>query len=157
MIKISNLYKRTGCPVETIRYYERSGLLPEPKRTAGNYRIYDERHVERLLFIRHCRYLDMTLDEIRRLLRFCDAPHESCVEVNDLLDGHIVHVGERIAELKQLEKQLRELRRACVKTRTAKDCGILQELANMNMPGKIAGDRRNRVQGTHANAGKGKN
>ena len=83
-LKIGELAKRTGCLVETIRYYEREGLLLEPARSEGNYRLYTDIHVERLQFIRHCRVLDMTLEEIRNLLRFRDAPDENCREVNAL-------------------------------------------------------------------------
>ena len=88
-MKIGELAKATHTQVETIRYYEREGLLPETARTEGNYRVYDSAHVDRLSFIRHCRGLDMTLDEIRVLLRFKDSPHENCAQVNDLLDEHI--------------------------------------------------------------------
>ena len=129
-LKIGELAKRSDCPVETIRYYEREGLLQKPLRSAGNYRIYDKKHVERLLFIRHCRHLDMTLDEIKRLLKFCDSPQESCVEVNALLDEHIGHVAERVAELQALEKHLKQLRRLCRQVQASKDCGILNELAH---------------------------
>jgi Cd(II)/Pb(II)-responsive transcriptional regulator len=115
--------------VETIRYYEREGLLPHPARTAGNYRIYGDPHAERLSMIRHCRSLDMTLDEIRLLLRFCDSPEENCAKVNGLLDEHIGHVATRILELKALEKQLKALRNQCHQAQAAKDCGILQTLA----------------------------
>ena len=73
---IGELARRTQCQPETIRYYEREALIPEATRTAGNYRVYGGAHVERLAFIRNCRALDMTLDEIRQLLRFvtCRAP-----------------------------------------------------------------------------------
>jgi Cd(II)/Pb(II)-responsive transcriptional regulator len=136
-IKIGTLASQAGCQVETIRYYEREGLLSEPVRTSGNYRLYGEESIERLRFIRQCRSLDMALDEIRVLLRFRDAPEQNCGDVNDLLDEHIEHVGRRIAELKSMEKYLRELRRQCVKTSASKDCAILNELAkkgNSRMP-----------------------
>src|SRR6266436_257726 len=103
-LKIGELAKRTSCPVETIRYYEREGLLREPARSEGNYRLYTDIHVERLQFIRHCRSLDMTLEEIRNLLKFRDAPDENCGEVNALLDEHIEHVSSRIKELRFLQK-----------------------------------------------------
>jgi DNA-binding transcriptional MerR regulator len=74
----------------TIRYYEREGPLLEPARSEGNYRLYTDIHVERLQFIRHCRVLDMMLEEIRNLLGLRDAPDENCSEVNALLDEHIV-------------------------------------------------------------------
>lgn len=129
-MKIGELATRTNTPVETIRYYEREALLPEPARTAGNYRIYGEGHVERLQTIRHCRSLDMTLDEIRRLLAFSDAPEANCGEINSLLDEHIGHVATRIAELRSLQKQLKRLREQCVQAKAAKDCGILHTLAS---------------------------
>ena len=68
-MKIGELATLTNTQIETIRYYEREGLLAEPRRSEGNYRIYGSAHAERLSFIRHCRGLDMTLDEIRVLLR----------------------------------------------------------------------------------------
>lgn len=129
LLKIGGLAKQTGARVETIRYYEREGLLPAPTRSEGNYRLYGATHVERLQFIRDCRSLDMTLDEIRNLLSFRDAPDESCNQVNLLLDRHIEHVGQRIYELKALQKQLKALRSTCHSAQAAKDCEILQTLA----------------------------
>ena len=136
-LKIGELAKQTHCPIETIRYYEREGLLRALGRTTGNYRLYQPAHVERLRFIRQCRSLDMALDEIRVLLKFRDAPEQNCGDVNALLDEHIGHVVRRIAELKSMAKYLKKLRRACVNTTAAKDCAILNELAqerNSRMP-----------------------
>lgn len=130
-LKIGELSKRTDSQVETIRYYEREGLLPAPTRSEGNYRLYDGSHVERLQFIRHCRSLDMTLDEIRSLLGFRDTSPDDCGEVNTLLDKHIQHVAARISKLKALEKQLKGLRNLCQTARAGKACGILQGLAKM--------------------------
>ena len=128
-LKIGELAKRTGCLVETIRYYEREGLLPVPPRSEGNYRLYDDAHVERLQFIRHCRALDMTLGEIRSLLKFSDEPEANCGEVNLLLDKHIEHVADRIQELTMLQAQLQQLRATCHQAQAVRDCGILQGLA----------------------------
>ncbi|KRH98535.1 Cd(II)/Pb(II)-responsive transcriptional regulator [Curvibacter sp. PAE-UM] len=128
-MKIGDLSKLTQTQVETIRYYEREGLLPEPSRTEGNYRIYREAHAERLAFIRHCRSLDMTLDEIRQLLRFKDDPASDCGDVNALLDAHIGHVADRIRELRALERQLKSLRKRCREAQPAANCGILGELS----------------------------
>lgn len=149
-LKIGELAERTHVQIETIRYYERQGLLHAPTRTDSNYRLYQDAHVERLRFIRQCRSLDMALDEIRTLLRFCDAPEQNCREVNALLDEHIGHVARRVTELKAMEKRLKELRRQCVKSQAAKDCGILNELAQA-ADGRI--DKRSRtghIGGTHA-------
>ena len=129
-MRIGELAKVTGTPIETIRFYEREHLLPPPGRTEGNYRIYEVAHEERLAFIRHCRSLDMALDEIRALLRFKDSPAENCGEVNDLLDEHIGHVADRIRELRALEGQLKTLRRQCVEVQGKEGCGILKVLSN---------------------------
>ena len=125
-LKIGELAVQTGYTVEAIRYYEREGLLPAPARSGGNYRLYRGAHLERLQFIRHCRSLDMALDEIRSLLTFRDQPDRSCGDVNALLDKHIIDVADRIAQLKQLQQQLLGLRGLCTEVQTAKDCAILQ-------------------------------
>ena len=125
-LKIGELAAQTGYTVEAIRYYERQGLLPAPARSGGNYRLYSGAHLERLQFIRHCRSLDMALDEIRSLLSFRDHPEQSCGAVNALLDKHIVEVADRIAQLRSLERQLLELRGLCTEVQTARDCAILQ-------------------------------
>jgi Cd(II)/Pb(II)-responsive transcriptional regulator len=128
-LKIGELAVQTGYTVEAIRYYEREGLLPAPARSGGNYRLYRAVHLERLQFIRHCRSLDMALGEIRSLLAFRDHPDQSCGDVNALLDKHIVDVAGRIAELRNLERQLLDLRSQCTQVRSARDCAILQCLA----------------------------
>jgi Cd(II)/Pb(II)-responsive transcriptional regulator len=151
-LKIGELAKRTGSQVETIRYYEREGLLPEPGRSEGNYRLYSDTHLERLLFIRHCRSLDMTLEEIRSLLTFRDAPDDNCGEVNALLDEHIQHVAKRIKELKLLQKNLRGLRNLCQQTQATKDCGILRSLGSpvKNLPqSSDVEHRKSRLHKTH--------
>lgn len=124
-MKIGELAVESTTPIETIRYYEREGLLPAPARTQGNFRVYDASHKERLLFVRFCRGLDMSLDEVRVLLRFKDAPAEDCGDVNALLDEHIGHVSTRIRELRALEKQLKGLRARCGVSQSADQCGIL--------------------------------
>ena len=135
-MKIGELATRTGTPVDTIRYYEREGLLPQAPRSESNYRIYGAEHTERLGFIRHCRSLDMTLEEIRVLLRFKDSPDDNCADVNALLDEHIGHVAARIRGLRQLEQQLKALREQCTEAQDAGHCGILGGLARA---GGVAG------------------
>ena len=97
-IRIGELAQRTGCEVVTIRYYEKEGLLPEPARSSGNYRLYGEEQVKRMQFIRHCRSLDMSLGEIRTLLNLWDSPTQDCGKVNALLDDHIRQVEADFAE-----------------------------------------------------------
>ena len=127
-MKIGELAKLTDCQVETIRYYEREGLLPEPARSEGNYRLYTQAHVERLTFIRNCRSLDMTLEEIRSLLNLRDSPQDQCESVNALIDEHIHHVKARIDSLLALQAQLLDLRQHCGEGPNAEHCGILQQL-----------------------------
>jgi Cd(II)/Pb(II)-responsive transcriptional regulator len=127
-MKIGELAQRTGCAVVTLRYYEQQRLLPQPGRSVGNYRLYDETHLERVLFIRHCRSLDMTLGEIRLLLALRDQPAKDCGEVNTLLDAHIRRVEARVEELLQLKRHLAHLRERCVGVRPMTKCGILDGL-----------------------------
>lgn len=130
LIKIGELATRTGATVETIRYYEKEKLLPEPSRSQSNYRLYNEGHFERLKFVLHCRTLDMTLDEVRTLLQYRDKPDENCGEVNVLLDEHIDAVETRMEELVQLKQHLLALRQKCAKEAPAESCGILHALAD---------------------------
>lgn len=129
-IKIGELAMRTGCEIVTIRYYEKEGLLPEPARSDGNFRLYGEAHVERLQLIRHCRSLDMTLSEIRTLLGLRDNPTQDCGEVNSLLEAHIQRVEVRVEALLHLKQHLLALREQCSGARSVQACGILQGLVN---------------------------
>jgi Cd(II)/Pb(II)-responsive transcriptional regulator len=128
-MKIGELAAASGTGIETIRYYEREGLLPAPARTESNYRSYRAEHLARLQFIRYCRGLDMSLEEVRVLLGFKDSPHESCGDVNTVLDEHIGHVSRRIQELRALEAELKALRAQCGEAREARQCGILEGLS----------------------------
>ncbi len=145
---IGELARTTGCGIETIRYYEHEGLLPKPERTQGNFRRYGKEHADLLSFIRHCRSLDMALKEIRILLRFRSAPGENCSEVNSLLETHIGHVEDRIAELRTLKRQLTALREKCRSARSAEHCGILRGLRNIQ--GDRNASRDNHVPRTHS-------
>ncbi|WP_288132434.1 Cd(II)/Pb(II)-responsive transcriptional regulator [Accumulibacter sp.] len=130
-MKIGELAQVAQCTVETVRYYEKAGLLSPPARTAANYRSYGDAHVDRLRFIRNCRALDMTHKEIHALLGLMDQPAGNCGGINQLLDEHIAHVDVRIAELSQLKQQLSDLRQRCQSEQAVDACGILQGLASM--------------------------
>lgn len=132
--KIGDLAGKVGIPVETIRYYEREGLLPAPPRTAGNYRLYDRNALERLTFIRNCRMLDMTLEEVRSFLDAKDSPDQQCDGINTRVDLHIEQIDLRIAELARLKASLQSLRSCCDSIRPARDCGILHELTHDHDP-----------------------
>ena len=148
-MKIGELATATDTAVETIRYYEREGLLPAPARSQGNFRVYDAAHLERLQFIRYCRGLDMSLDEVRALLRFRDSPGEDCGDVNALLDAHIGHVSRRIRELKALERELKTLRQRCDVARPAQQCGILSGLAEAAETGTPAAPSHGHLRSVH--------
>jgi len=124
-MKIGELATHAGCDVQTVRYYEREGLLDAPARDASGYRHYAARHLERLCFIRHCRSLDISLAEIRQLLAYSDAPAQNCREVNALIDEHIARVRQRRSALLALERQLVTLRSACRGADPAQSCAIL--------------------------------
>lgn len=127
-MRISELAKATGVEVETIRYYEKQGLLAAPVRQENGYRSYAVEHLERLSFIRHCRALDMPLAEVRRLLDFMAHPTQDCFDVNQLVDAQISRVRARLKSMKALEKQLCQLRRQCTDQHAVQECGILHEL-----------------------------
>ena len=124
-MKIGELAAQAGCDVQTVRFYEREGLLEKPVREASGYRRYDERALTKVRFIRHCRSLDIPLPEVRQLLAFAARPDQACAGVNELLDQHIRLVKQRLAELKALEKQLVSLRRTCDGD-TSHHCTVLE-------------------------------
>ncbi len=124
-MKIGELAAHAQCDVQTVRYYEREGLLAPPARDAAGYRHYTAPHLERLCFIRHCRSLDISLAEIRQLLAYSDAPSGNCHEVNALIDDHIARVRQRQRALRSLERQLVVLRSACRGAGEARSCAIL--------------------------------
>ena len=148
-MKIGELASATETAIDTIRFYEREGLLPPPARSTGNFRLYEALHLERLQFIRFCRSLDMSLDEVRVLLRFKDRPAEDCGDVNALLDEHIGHVSKRIKELKLLERQLKELRQRCGTARSADQCGILSGLSQAAQEPAAAPAARGHLKPVH--------
>lgn len=133
-MKIGELAEKTGCTSETIRFYEQQGLLPEPTRTPGNYRMYSPAHLDRLLFIRHCRQLGLPHEEIRRLLELLDHPTNDCSEVDRLIDRHLVEVKAKIRDLNRLARQLANLRASCHSGQGTETCGILHSLAQPHVP-----------------------
>ncbi len=135
-MKIGELAQIAQTTVETVRYYEKEGLLPETTRTAGNFRVYGPAHLERLRFIRNCRALDMSHGEIRTLLGLSDQAAADCGAINALFDQHIAHVDARIRELAHLKEQLTGLRQRCLTERAVDACGILQGLAAMKTGAK---------------------
>jgi Cd(II)/Pb(II)-responsive transcriptional regulator len=124
-MKIGELAALAGCDVQTVRYYEREGLLEAPERDASGYRRYADRHVQRMQFIRHCRSLDVPLSDVRQLLAFAAAPEQSCAAVDQLLDEHIARVRRGRKALVALEAQLIALRKRCDGD-ASQPCAILE-------------------------------
>ena len=129
-MKIGELSQATGVDVETIRYYENTGLLPAPARLANGYRAYGTSHLERLAFVRHCRALDLPLAEVQRLLNFVDQPGGDCGDIDLLIDGQLARVRARLTSLQALERQLSALRARCDSRHEVHACGILEELVS---------------------------
>lgn len=128
-MKIGELAKQADCSVETIRYYEKVGLMSEATRDpVNNYRRYNQHHLQNLNFIRRCRTLDMTHDEIRHLLEAKKDRGASCQSINELIDEHLLHVQKKMASLQRLESKLYQLRQCCSDAKSTQDCGILQQL-----------------------------
>jgi Cd(II)/Pb(II)-responsive transcriptional regulator len=148
-MKIGALAEAASCTVETVRYYERAGLLQVPARSSGNYRLYGAAHVDRLRFIRNCRALDMTHDEIRALLTCREDPEQQCDEVNALLDDHIGHVARRIRELRALERELKELRSQCQTVRPVRDCAIMHSLGSHAGRAATSSEEHGQMDRTH--------
>jgi len=127
MLAIGTLAKRTGTKVQTVRYYEQIGLLPEPGRTEGGQRRYGDADLDRLAFIRHARQLGFTLEAIRELLDLSDNPSRSCAEVDVIAHRQLKEVEARIARLEALRKELKRMLRECSRD-TVSDCRVLEVL-----------------------------
>jgi Cd(II)/Pb(II)-responsive transcriptional regulator len=147
-MKIGEMAEQSGIPAETIRYYEKIGLLPAPDRQANGYRQYRRSHLDRLLFIRRCRNLDMAQEEIRELVRLADQPDADCSEVDALLAQHLGHVRERLQELRELETTLSDLQQACSEGRTVAECGILGGLTQ-DLDKDLPPHHNNHIPGSH--------
>lgn len=127
-MRIGEVARQAGVDVQTVRYYEREGLIDAPSRSASGYRTYGPQHSERLSFIRHCRSLDMALGEIRRLIELSGDRRVSCDEVDRLVRAHLDRVRAKRAALEALESQLASLSAQCASGHRVADCGILEEL-----------------------------
>lgn len=140
-VKIGKLADLAGCQVVTIRYYEKEGLLNKPARSEAGYRLYTERDVERLKFIRHCRSHGMALAEIKALLAMRETPDRDCAAINDLVDRHIGEVEAQIRSLERLKDHLVLLRKKCPHGGAVSSCGIMRDLADRGACGCSADDK----------------
>lgn len=132
-MQIGELARAARCSVATIRYYEQAGLLPSPERTAGNFRRYRATHLARLLAIRGCRALDLSLDEIRALLAQLDGSPRDCSAIDRVIDDHLTHVQEQMRALDDLRIQLEALRARCRGGGSVEACGVMAGLLDLDL------------------------
>ena len=126
---VGNLAAKSGCKVETVRYYEKTGLMPDPPRTEGGHRIYSLAHLKRLFFIRRSRNLGFPIEQVKELLRFVDEPDHTCGEVRGMAMLQARAVQEKIEDLQKLQKALNEMAARCKGGRyTIEDCPIVDAL-----------------------------
>jgi MerR family transcriptional regulator, mercuric resistance operon regulatory protein len=130
-VTIGALSRQANVPIETVRYYERSGLMPKPPRSGGGHRLYNRDHLKRLIFIRRGRELGFSLEELRALLGLVDGGHYTCGEVKALSDRHLIDVRQKIADLRRLEKTLEEISSQC-KEEAVPECPIIEGLFSAN-------------------------
>ena len=109
-MKIGQLSKKMNCSIQSIRFYEKEGLLKSTVRSEGNFRLYDEDAEKELSFILRCRSLDISLAEIRKLKELKYRPNENCQDINAVFDKHIMQVNIKMKELRELKKELKSLR-----------------------------------------------
>lgn len=124
--------RRSGCTVQTIRYYERIGLIAPPLRTDGNQRVYGDGAVARLTFIRHARALGFSLEAIRELLELSASPSRDCAEIDAIAKTHLDAVRQRISSLRVLETELARMVEACARE-TVAECRVVQVLSDHRM------------------------
>jgi len=128
-MKIGDLARAAGTRIVTIRYYEKVGLLPVPDRTEGNYRTYGAPALDRLRFIRRCRDLGFSLEQVRGLLALASDAERPCGEVDAIIAVHVEEVDRKIADLQALAQQLRNLSASCSGGGTVSNCRILDAIS----------------------------
>jgi MerR family mercuric resistance operon transcriptional regulator len=126
-MKIGELARVCCCPIETIRYYEKIGLLPAPSRAPNGYRIYQDDSTKWLQFILRSRSLGFTQEEVRRLADIAHQKKPACAEVHDLLAEHVLDIRTKLQELRRMERALLRLKSKCQKG-TLHDCPVIDEL-----------------------------
>ena len=127
---IGQLSDQSGVKLETIRYYERAGLLPLPPRSPSGYRQYRPDHLRRLVFLRRSRQLGFSIKEVQDLLNLASQPDRVCKDVTRLAATHVVSVKAKIRELKRLQRALEKLVGACPGKARIAECGILEALGD---------------------------
>ena len=119
--------RATGCNLETIRYYEKIGIMPDPPRSTKGYRSYDDAHVKRLKFVMRSRDLGFSLEEVRGLLGLVDEQSRTCAEVQVIAEDHLTDVRAKIADLKRIEGVLSDTVARCTGD-AAPECAVIDAL-----------------------------
>jgi MerR family mercuric resistance operon transcriptional regulator len=133
MFGIGELSRVTGCPIETIRYYEKLQLLHEPQRTEGGHRLYNKAYQKRLGFILKSRGLGFSLEKTRELLSLSENNSRSCSEALSLVENNLIAVNEKLAELERIRDSLLIMAKSCQSccpSAKAPDCTIVDVLSN---------------------------
>ncbi len=134
---IGRVAEETGVKIETIRYYERIGIMPVPDRTSGGNRLYDDVLLKRLKFIKRCRLLGFSIEDIRALLTMVDRQDLTCSQVHQTTVGHLSAVRQKIADLNQLARVLDDMASACSKG-DVPGCPIIDALLDSTVASKPA-------------------
>lgn len=129
-LSIGSLSQQSGVNIETIRYYEKIGVMPKPRRSAGGYRVYGPEHVRRLHFVRRGRELGFSLDELRGLLVLVDGHSYTCAEVHALTIRHLEDIRRKIADLRRLERVMSDMAAKCTADQIP-DCPVVDALFQM--------------------------
>ncbi len=127
MVTIGKASALSGCKIETIRFYEKEGLIPPPQRTEGGHRLYPPAATDRLIFIRRCRELGFAMVDIRQLLSLVDGQEVTCERVKRIVDAHLSETREKIADLRKMENILCDLSESCGGG-DVPDCPIIEAL-----------------------------
>ena len=135
-LPIGVLSKQTACNIETIRYYEKAGLLPTPARSPAGYRRYGGADLKRLNFIRRARALGFSIEEVGKLLKLADEHRRPCAEVRVVAGAHLEDVQAKIADLRAMERVLRETVAKCASGRSP-DCPLIESLSREG-PGDLS-------------------
>lgn len=128
-VTIGRAAARAGCKVQTVRYYEQIGILPEPVRTEGNQRLYSESHLQRLVFVRHAREMGFSLGAIRDLLSLADDPNHSCEAADAIACEQLEQVNRRITHLRALKQELERMVEQC-RGGVIADCRVIEVLGD---------------------------
>lgn len=151
-LSIGELARETGVKIVTIRYYEQIGVLLPPRRTRANYRAYSQDHAQRLHFVRRCRELGFSLDEVRDLLRLSAEKAPSCVEVCRIAERHLQAVESKLADLKRLASELRRISGSCDGSRPMAQCRVMEALSRVPKNNEVKRQLTNRSEQVSARA-----